>query len=107
MGEVYAALYLRHLSLLGKSAGHRESPIVSYHYRREMGQLLGSDECKMPKLQSFAQISTISIPTIHTGYYMMVAVDALQWLAWSKKGQKYTVGDLQPLIEEFEVSVER
>ena len=59
---------------------------------------------QMPNLQSFAQISTM---TIHAGYYVMVAVDELRRLAWSKKGLKYTVGDLQPLIEEFEVSAER
>ena len=57
----------------------------------------------MPKLQSFAQVSTISIHTVHGGYLREEAVDELQRLDWSKKGQKYTIRDLQPLIEEFEV----
>jgi hypothetical protein len=66
----------------------------SFHYRAEMGYPLGSNECPlaMPELQSFAQIRTISIHPFHAGHYGREAVDELQRLAWSKKGQKYTVG---------------
>ena len=69
-----------------------------------MGYPLGAHECPlaMPKLQSFAQVSTISIQFM-VGYLREEAVDELQRLDWSKKGQKYTIRDLQPLIEEFEV----
>lgn len=47
LDEAHPALYLRNLSVLGKSAGHEKPAMGPLYHRREMGDALATNECPL------------------------------------------------------------